>query len=526
MYPNQEPGTQLGELQQLFKVPPASPRPPMEEEPTDPPSFRIREPWEQPALMAEPDDDDPDDDFDDDDYYEDEDDYEDDYEDLPRRGRSVTRDRSAAELGSYESRQAALGRKNRRAPKRRRGALRTMLPLLLLVAMAVTAVKFLGPAPTQLPIQHDQTPPSTTTKTPAQSAAGTSSLASFPSYPGQQNRDGGQLAINSLAVANGLRVAVGTADGYPAIWRQGSGSSWSLTATGASGPLARPGDQTLVTVADGPAGWLAVGNVVSGAQQHPIVVTSANGQTWQAADGSPAFSGAGLYTYGATAGRIDYVVVGEQVTGNTATAAAWWSAGLGAWNRGVADGASEPSEMFAVTVTPDRFISAGADGSKPAIWTSPNGQIWTAMPMALPAGATKAALREVADNGQQVVATGNAETSAGTVAFAEISGDDGATWREVPLPAPGPETAVDALAASNHGFVASGRSGQSNALSTVVWTSADGMNWTLTGTVPAPAGSTVRVISGLAMTGNTVTGIGVATTKTGASPLLYTAPAP
>jgi hypothetical protein len=34
------------------------------------------------------------------------------------------------------------------------------------------------------------------------------------------------------------------------------------------------------------------------------------------------------------------------------------------------------------------------------------------------------------------------------------------------------------------------------------------------------------VISGLAMTGSTVTGVGVATSKTSASPVLYTAPAP
>jgi hypothetical protein len=513
MYPNQETETQLGELHQLFKVQPAPPRP-LEEETADPPPFRIREPWERPVPMAEPDDDD----FDDEDEYY----YEDDEDDPPRRSGS----RGAAPLGSYESRQAALGRANRRNPRRRRGALRTMLPLLLLVAIAITAVKFLGPSAAQLPVQPDQTPPSTTAKPPAQSAAGTSALTSFASYPGQQSRDGGQLAINSLAASNGTRVAVGTADGYPAIWRQGSGSSWSLMATGASGPLARPGDQALVNVADGPAGWLAVGDVVSGAQQHPIVITSARGQTWQAADGSVAFSGAGLYTYGATAGRIDYVVVGEQVTGKTATAAAWWSAGLGTWNRGGTDSTGESSEMLAVTVTPDRFISAGAEGSKPAIWTSPNGQTWTAIPLALPAGATKAALREIADNGQQVVATGNAETSAGTVAFAEVSGDDGATWHEVSLPAPSPRASINALAASNAGFVATGQSGQSSTSSAIMWTSPNGVSWALAGAVPAPSGGTTRVISGLAMTGSTVTGIGVATFKTGASPVLYTAPAP
>jgi hypothetical protein len=333
-----------------------------------------------------------------------------------------------------------------------------------------------------------------------------------------------------MAAANGIQLAVGTADGYPAIWRQGPGTSWSPADNSVSGVLTgRPGNQTLIALTNGPAGWLSVGGVVSGAQEHPVVVTSANGQTWRAADGSPVFSGDGLYTYGAAAGRSDYVIVGEQVTGTTATAASWWSAGLGTWNRGSSggsDGNSKPSEMFAVTVTPERFIAVGADGSQPAVWTSPNGQRWTATDLPLSGGATKAVLRQVVDSGQEIVATGDAETPAGTVAFAEVSSDDGTTWRAIPLSAPGPQVAVSALAVSSSGFVAAGQSGQPSAPSAVVWTSANGVNWKPARPVGGPANGKVRVIASLASTGGTVTGIGAATTKAGTSPVLYVAPSP
>jgi hypothetical protein len=507
-------------------------------------------------LVAEPDDGDLDNDEDDyeDDDYDDEDDYEggefedeDDYyaydgvEDAgesgrARRGRGTARPPGAPPLGSYESRQAAL-----RGPERRR-PFRFVLPVLALIAIGFGGLKLLAVRQdTQLPTQGDQRSPTSAASTPgpgahasgtpASHAAGTTALSSFAAYPGQQGRDGGQFAVNSIAAANGEQLAVGSADGYPAIWRRGPAASWSLADSAVNGVLAgRPGDQTMTAVAHGPAGWLAVGGVVSGTQQHPVVVTSTDGQAWQATDGSPAFGAAGLHAYGAAAGRIDYVVVGEQVTGNTATAATWWSAGLGAWNRGSSGGlgsSGKPSEMFGVTVGPERFIAVGADGSQPAVWTSPNGQQWTVTDLALPAGATKAALRQVVANGTRVVATGNAETAKGTTAaFAEVSNDDGATWQLVALPSAGEQAAVTTLAASGTGFVAAGRSGQPNDPAAVVWTSADGSTWAPARMVPGPAGGKVQVITGLASAGGTVSGIGVAATKAGESPVVYTAPAP
>jgi len=87
----------------------------------------------------------------------------------------------------------------------------------------------------------------------------------------------------------------------------------------------------------------------------------------------------------------------------------------------------------------------------------------------------------------------------------------------VSLPAPDPRSAVTALTAADGGFVAAGRSGQA-----VVWTSADGMDWSSARTVPAPAGGQVQVISSLISTGTTITGIGVAILKSTTSPVQYT----
>lgn len=433
-------------------------------------------------------------------------------------------------LGSYESRRAALH------PRKRRRPLRFALPVLLLTAAGFAAVRLLGLHPGTLfaDLEGQRTrPPSPASPSPGRAAvppaaAGSAVLARFPGYPGQGSRDGGAIAVNAVGAAGGQTIAVGSADGYPAIWHRGAGASWSLTNASGNGVLTgRPGDQALTAVTDGPAGWLAVGNAVSGSLGRPVVVTSADGQTWQAADGAPAFQGPGLYTSGAAAGRLDYVIVGERVTGNSVTAATWWSAGLGDWNTGTAGGAgaARPSGMFAVTVAPGQFVAVGQDGSQPAVWTSGTGQSWAATDLPRPAGAAKAELREVAGRGEHLVATGIATTAGGTEAFTAVSADGGTTWREAALPSGGAAvSAVTAVAVSPAGFVATGQAGPAGDPVAVVWRSADGTTWTPAAMVPGPPGSKVRAITSLAANGGTVSGIGLATGKPGASPVDYTLP--
>ena len=159
--------------------------------------------------------------------------------------------------------------------------------------------------------------------------AGRLTAVSFAGIPGAVQPE---VAVNGIAADGSNQVAVGSANGFPATWfSANAGTSW-VRGTGApASVLNRPGLQELSGVVHGAAGWVAAGGVQSAAAQHPVVVTSADGQTWQAADTVRAFAGAGVFTVGVAAGKGGYVVVGRQaVAGQDAgrtVAAAWWSAG-------------------------------------------------------------------------------------------------------------------------------------------------------------------------------------------------------
>ena len=117
-----------------------------------------------------------------------------------------------------------------------------------------------------------------------------------------------QLAVNAVAAGNtaqGLLVAVGSANGYPAAWVSADGgSAWTRAAGAATRRCSdRPGIQQLTSVTYGAAGWLAVGGVTAAAPEHPVVLASATGTRWTAADGQAAFSQPGLVTEQAAAGR-------------------------------------------------------------------------------------------------------------------------------------------------------------------------------------------------------------------------------
>ena len=66
-----------------------------------------------------------------------------------------------------------------------------------------------------------------------------------------------EMAIHSTAVADGVQIAVGSANGYPAIWRKTTGGPWTLVSSLAlTQPLvgADPGLRALTSVTHGPAG--------------------------------------------------------------------------------------------------------------------------------------------------------------------------------------------------------------------------------------------------------------------------------
>jgi len=358
-----------------------------------------------------------------------------------------------------------------------------------------------------------------------------------------------QLAVNAVAAQGSQQVVVGSANGFPAAWMSADGGHAWHRATGLTPTvLTRPGIQQLTGVTHGRAGWLAVGGgtgvtgsasgsgVAGLAAGHPVVIGSADGTVWSAADGESVFTGSGLVTAQAAADSDCYVIVGSQLvtapSGQLVTiAAAWWSAGLTGWQRagdaaaGALDGAGS-RQMLAVTATADGFVAVGSHGRLPAAWTTPDGKTWILADLPLPAGATGAVLQHVAASGLTVAAVGAAQTAAGPVPFAARSADGGRTWTETALPVPAGTAQVSALAAAGGGFTATGTFGAAPGdRDVVVWTSPDGTTWqAATPAGPGLAAPGIQAITGLAVSGRTLTGVGFTATPAGEQPTLWQPP--
>ncbi len=350
-----------------------------------------------------------------------------------------------------------------------------------------------------------------------------------------------EVAVNALAASAATQVAAGSADALPALWVSADGgSTWARAAGASPGVLTRPGEEQLTGVVHGGAGWVAVGGGLGPVPEPPVVVASADGRTWTAADGGTAFAGPGqVVTTAVAAGRNGYVIVGHETAGGRTVAAAWSAPGLTGWLRaadaepGALDGAGN-RQMNAVTATAKGFVAVGSAGPRPAAWLSAAGRTWSLVTLPLPGPAVQAGLQYVAANGDTVAAAGTAVTAAGEqVPFAAVSADGGATWTQTPLPAPGGNattaTAVTALAAAGGGFTAAGTYGTPGNEDVVVWTLARGAAPGTTWSAVAPAGTGLagpgtQAITALTGTGSTVTGAGFSATPRSEEPTIWQSP--
>ena len=353
-----------------------------------------------------------------------------------------------------------------------------------------------------------------------------------------------EMAVNSTVVADGQQIAVGSANGYPAVWRKASGGAWTLVSSLAlTQPLAGAdtGLRALTSVTHGPAGWLAVG------APGPVVLTSANATIWGVAGGNITQDLAGVSAVAAASGPAGYVIVGKLVApGGGCVADVWWSPNLTSWTRAHdVNDTTGSSQVLAVAAGAHGFVSVGSHDSKPAVWTTADGRSWKTIVLPVPNGAATAVLQQVAINGNHVVALGQATTAAGTgagtavgpaagpgagtaastVPFAEFSVDGGATWQQVPFSSPGSDTAFTALTADSAGFTAAGLFGQPGQQDVAVWTSATGASWK-----PSKSGglngSEAWEITALARSGSMVTGIGSILTQQSQQTVTLTLPAP
>jgi hypothetical protein len=156
-------------------------------------------------------------------------------------------------------------------------------------------------------------------------------------------------------------------------------------------------------------------------------------------------------------------------------------------------------------------VSVGSHEGKPAVWVTSNGRVWRTIVLPLPAGAPNAQLNQIAVSGGRIVAAGGpAITGAATPAFAELSTDGGATWRQTSFALPEPDTTVTALTASTRGFAAAGQYGEPGQQKVVVWTLGTGDSWAQPHVSGITGAGTARTheITALEATESAVTGIG------------------
>lgn len=359
-----------------------------------------------------------------------------------------------------------------RRPRRRRSGTGTALRIGVPSAVLAAAVALILVA---LAVRHDGNAASV-----SQNAAAPACDGAFPGYPGQQ----GNVAVTSVAAANGTRVAVGGADGHPAIWRCVSGHAWKMVPVTAAGALSGAGRFTSVTY--GSHGWLATGDsagaAVSTSSGHPVALTSQDAVHWQSAQATAAFTGPGACVSTVAAGKNGYVAVGKHVAGNRIYAAMWLSTDLRTWAQGDndrggrLDGRLQSSSVAAVTVSSGGFVAAGTRGDSGVIWTSADGKQWTFLSqVGVPAGA----LQLVAASGSRVVVAGYATTQGGGKApIVVVSTDGGKHWNSpVMLDPAGGRGVVTELSATSAGFTARGQLGSAGGQRTVSWRSADGVSW-------------------------------------------------
>jgi hypothetical protein len=303
-----------------------------------------------------------------------------------------------------------------------------------------------------------------------------------------------QVAVNGLAEASGVQIAVGSADGYPAIWRNTDAGTWTLVTRAAQFHRPAPGGgsvSALTTVVHGPAGWLAAGP--------GLLMTSSDGETWRAIGGAAAAAGTPV---AAAASQAGYVLVGNQAaaSGSGSVPATWFSTDLSTWTP--AKGLSGTSgTMLAVTAGPSGFTAVGSANGHPAAWTSLDARTWTLAGVPLPASAPPGGtLRQVAASAKGIVATGTTSNGAPFTVFSPFGP---ASWHLVPG---GPSVPVTALTIGLAGFVAVGTAGPAGDQQILAWTSADGMSWKQTPI--GPAGGTADVAA-LASNGPAITAIGL-----------------
>jgi hypothetical protein len=309
-------------------------------------------------------------------------------------------------------------------------------------------------------------------------------------------------------------MAAGFANGHPAVWRHAARGAWSLVSAPMFGGLTGH----LTSVAQGPAGWIAVGSAIQGGAAGPVAFWSADGVTWSPLPALTALARADAQFLGVASGPGGYVVVGRQGTGSGSYVSFWWSANLRDWASD-ANSANTGTLASAVVAVGNGFVAVGAAAHCHAVWTSADGRQWTEHDLTKPSGATTATLQSVAAGpGGRFVAAGFASAGAASMPLVVTSAGAGAPMTQVILGANGATATVTGVTATSHGFVAVGLAGPAGERHAVEWTSPDGLTWSAA--APLASAGTSQ-ITALTTDGAVATG----TAQRGAGPTVLTIPA-
>ena len=196
----------------------------------------------------------------------------------------------------------------RPAPRRRRGwqVAKIGVPAAVIVTVGAGALMMLTGRANEMLAERGSTGPLSSgqpasgaaalgqaSTSPARAGAGTTSMT-LAGYPAEQ----GTVGVAAMWSAGGTTMAVGYADGHPAVWRHAADGTWSLVSAAVLGAVTGH----LTSVAQGPSGWIAVGSVNENGTVEPAVFGSADGVTWQTMTALTALAGSDAQFLGVAAG--------------------------------------------------------------------------------------------------------------------------------------------------------------------------------------------------------------------------------
>jgi actin-like ATPase involved in cell morphogenesis len=389
-------------------------------------------------------------------------------------------------------------------------------PALVLVALAVAAVVgggylLFGRGGDPEPSAGDGTPSPgsaspTTGETPAPTELSWTRVAAEEASLGGAND---QVMFRAAEGGPGL-VGVGSdgsgGDLDAAVWTSQDGASWTRVPH-EDALFGGESDQHMNSVVAGGPGLVAVGFDHSAGHSDASVWASSDGITWSRVTDEAMFGGAGDQTMNrVTTGGPGLVAVGYDVSGGTVQAAAWTSADGASWSRVVSD----PSElgggrMRSVVALGSRLVAVGfvrsGENDDAAVWTLEDGS-WSRVRHedAVFGGDGDQQMATVAAGGPGLVAVGF-DSSGGDSDAAVWTSPDGVRWSLVPRDDGAfggrREQVMNFVLETPHGVIAVGYDGSAGNLDSAIWSSDDGIEWVRSASTDELGGPGEQQIKGL-----------------------------